>query len=176
MTDFPGGNLGVFTLLLLQIGLLNHVDLQGSRGTVSRSSPPQFPPPATGGSGKSAGQGRCCRTGRPVERQKRRLLVAETTPGPAGRRGPAVAGGRLGARWDTAVSLPALTSSCGRRLMRIRSAFSLSCLLSMRAKRSLEALSWGGAALAEGTCPLPPLRLRSGRNRAVPRPAVTPPC
>lgn len=50
------------------------------------------------------------------------------------------------------VSLSALTSSCGRRLMRIRSAFSLSCLLSMRARRSLEALSCRGEALAEG-CP-----------------------
>lgn len=66
-------------------------------------------------------------------------------------------GGRLGAQWCKAgsVSLSALTSSCGRRLMRIRSAFSLSCLLSMRAKRSLEALSWGGEVLAEGSCALP---------------------
>lgn len=45
----------------------------------------------------------------------------------------------LGARWDVPSSL---TSSWGRRLMRMRSAFSLSCLLSMRARRSLEALSW----------------------------------
>lgn len=45
----------------------------------------------------------------------------------------------LGAQGDIPSSL---TSSWGRRLMRILSAFSLSCLLSMRARRSLEALSW----------------------------------
>ena len=40
VTDFPGRNLSVFTLLFLQIGLLNHIDLEGSRGTVSFSPPP----------------------------------------------------------------------------------------------------------------------------------------
>lgn len=57
--------------------------------------------------------------------------------------------GRLGLTGG--VSPSALTSSCGRRLMRIRSAFSLSCLLSMRARSSLEALSWRGEALARGS-------------------------
>jgi len=40
VADFPGGNFGVLTLLLLQIGFLNHVDLEGSSGTVSFSPSP----------------------------------------------------------------------------------------------------------------------------------------
>lgn len=40
VANFPGGNLGIFTLLLLQIGLLNHIDLEGSRGIVSFSPSP----------------------------------------------------------------------------------------------------------------------------------------
>lgn len=32
VSNFPGGNLGVLTLLLLQIGFLNHIHLQGSTG------------------------------------------------------------------------------------------------------------------------------------------------
>lgn len=65
--------------------------------------------------------------------------------------------GLTGARGGSFTLPPhsALTSSCGRRLMRIRSAFSLSCLLSMRAKRSLEALSWQGEARAERSYALP---------------------
>lgn len=65
--------------------------------------------------------------------------------------------GLTGARGGSFTLPPhsALTSSCGRRLMRIRSAFSLSCLLSMRAKRSLEALSWQGEARAERSYTLP---------------------
>lgn len=86
-------------------------------------------------------------------------------------------GGRLGAQWGKAgsVSLSALTSSCGRRLMRIRSAFSLSCLLSMRAKRSLEALSWGGEVLAEGSCALPLPRASEWMETPLPWSAVAPP-
>lgn len=40
VADFTGGNLGIFTLLLLQIGLLNHVNLEGSTGIVSFSPCP----------------------------------------------------------------------------------------------------------------------------------------
>lgn len=145
VANFPGGDLGVFTLLLLQIGLLNHVDLEGSRGEAHCPSSASF---------SSSGHKWLW------ENHLARMLVQkaatsstademllgckpETASGPPGRRGPGVggeAGGSAGQGWG--VSLSALTSSCGRRLMRIRSAFSLSCLLSMRAKRSLEALSW----------------------------------
>lgn len=40
VANFPRGNLSVFTLFLLQIGLLNHVDLEGIRGWVSLSLSP----------------------------------------------------------------------------------------------------------------------------------------
>lgn len=42
VSNFPGGNLGVLTLLLLQIGLLNHIHLQGSTGALSSSPAPGF--------------------------------------------------------------------------------------------------------------------------------------
>lgn len=42
VADFPGGNLSVFALFLLQIGLLNHVNLEGSRGQVSLSWSPHL--------------------------------------------------------------------------------------------------------------------------------------
>lgn len=55
--------------------------------------------------------------------------------------------------------------------MRIRSAFSLSCLLSMRAKRSLEALSWWGEVLAERSyallCPGPQGGQKSPASQSV---------
>lgn len=82
-------------------------------------------------------------------------------------------GGREGGRGEEAAVLPSspslgrglncpltptghpgspLTSSLGRMLYRMRSAFSLSCLLSMMASSSLEALFWGGTEAGMGGC------------------------
>lgn len=137
VSNFPGGNLSILTLLLLQIGLLNDIHLQGSTGALSSSPLPVPSSSQDWGRRSSRGAGEevlGCKA-----ETAARARAEEVQPWAGGSvMGWGLHDG-LGAQWDIPSSL---TSSWGRRLMRILSAFSLSCLLSMRARRSLEALSW----------------------------------
>lgn len=57
VSNFPRGNLGVLTLLLLQVSFLNHIHLQGSTGALSSSPRPASSSSQDLGSWSSGGAG-----------------------------------------------------------------------------------------------------------------------